>query len=144
MSTTSSADEWISRDDAAVCAGASPDTIKRDIKKHDLETRTGPRGQVMTRVADLVRIGRIRPDALTEATGAETAELHRSRAQADAARTEAAQLAGRLQERERHTDLLHEQVREKDRQLKERDAQIRALTATVERLVLALQAGSAA
>src|SRR5215218_3193814 len=80
--TAAGAGEWISRADAAELAHRSEDAIKRDQKDHGLETRPGPNGKTMLRLADLVRIGRIRPEDLPAgASPAGTAELRRTQDQ---------------------------------------------------------------
>jgi hypothetical protein len=56
-----SAEEWISRADAAELARCSEATIKRLETKHDLETRSGPNGQTRLRLADLVRLAAYGP-----------------------------------------------------------------------------------
>jgi hypothetical protein len=82
--------EWISRDAAAVLAGCSSDSIKRDIAKHDLDTQLGANQRVTVRLSDLVRIGRVKPHQLPgtgTGTGTEGAELRRARSgHPDAAR----------------------------------------------------------
>ncbi len=56
-----SAEEWMSRADAAEIARCSEATIKRLETKHDLETRSGPNGQTRLRLADLVRLAAYGP-----------------------------------------------------------------------------------
>jgi hypothetical protein len=91
------AEEWISRADAAELARRSEDAIKRDQKDHGLEARSGPNGKTMLRLADLVRIGRIRPQDLPAgASPAETAELRRTQDQLVAVQRELGEARGRL------------------------------------------------
>ena len=53
------AEEWISRADAAEPAPCSVATTIRDEDDHDLDTRRGPSGQKLLRLADLIRMDRI-------------------------------------------------------------------------------------
>ncbi len=127
------AEEWISRADAAELAACSVATIIRDEDEHDLETRPGPNGKKLLRLADLVRIGRIdRKNLPTGATGAGTAELRRTQDQLVAAQRELGEVRGRLAERDAVVTTLTGQVTEKDRQ-------IRKLTDIIDSLGLALR-----
>jgi hypothetical protein len=73
------AEDRITRDDMAVLAGTGPDTIRRDIKKHGLETDTDAAGRVLVPVADFREIGRIRPEDLTVGvTARESAQVLRA------------------------------------------------------------------
>jgi uncharacterized small protein (DUF1192 family) len=135
MSTDDNA--WVTRKDAAAVARCSEDAIKDTQKKHNLPTRTGAAGATLLSLDDLVRVGRVRPEDLTAGgTGAECAELVRTREQVNQLRTEVGRQGGRLAEREAFLDLLRHQVGEKDRQIK-------ALHANVERLVASLASRSA-
>ena len=58
-------DDWILRADAAAIARCSEDSIRRDISNHELKTRRDDRKRVLVKVADLIRVGRIRAEDLT-------------------------------------------------------------------------------
>jgi hypothetical protein len=136
--TTARLEDLVSREDGAVLADCSIDTIKRDIKLHGLHTEPGPRGKVMVRVADLVRIGRIKPDVLGDGvSGSTTAELRRTQEQVRQLLAGAARDAGRLEERTALVEVLRQQIAAKDRQITQ-------LNGTVERLLAKLQTGRAA
>lgn len=78
--TTLTGEDWIPRDDMAVLVHKSVDTVTREIKKHDLATRTDEAGRVLVNVGDFLRLGRIRPEDLTAgAIPAESAEVLRVR-----------------------------------------------------------------
>jgi hypothetical protein len=127
------AEAWISRADAAQLGRCSEATIKRLEGKHDLETRSGSNGQILLRLADLVRLGRIRPEDLPAgASPAGTAELRRTQEQLVAVQRELGEVRGRLAERDAVVATLTGQVSEKDRQ-------IRRLTDIVDSLSLALR-----
>jgi uncharacterized small protein (DUF1192 family) len=129
--------QWVTRKDAAALARCSEDAIKDTQKKHKLPTRTGTAGATLLSLDDLVRVGRVRPEDLTAGgTGAECAELARTKEQVSALRTEVGRQGGRLAEREAFLDLLRQQVAEKDRQIK-------ALQTTIERLAASLASRSA-
>lgn len=130
--------DWISRDDAAVLAGCSADSIKRDVKNHALETRQGPANRVMVRLSDLVGIGRIKQHELpSSGTGAEAAELRRAQERILSLHAEVGEATGRLGERDTVIEVLRQQLAEKDRQLK-------ALTALFDNTVATFRAGRAA
>jgi hypothetical protein len=127
------AEEWISRADAAELARCSEATINRAVEKHGLETTIGPGGRVMIRLADLVRIGRIKPaDLPTGGSASGTAELRRTQDQLVAAQPQLGEVRGRLAERDAVVATLTGQVTEKDRQ-------IRRLTDIIDSLGLALR-----
>ena len=128
---------WVTRKDAAALARCSEDAIKDTQKKHKLPTRTGTAGATLLNLDDLVRVGRVRPEDLAAAgTGAELAELARTKEQVSALHAEVGRQGGRLAEREAFLDHLRQQVSEKDRQIK-------ALQITIERLVASLASRSA-
>ena len=113
------AEEWISRADAAELARCNEATIERLETKHDLETRSGPKGQTRLRLADLVRLGRIRPENLPAGSSpAGTAELRRTQEQLVAVQRELGEVRGRLAERDAVVATLTGQVTEKDRQIR--------------------------
>jgi hypothetical protein len=117
MSTTADApadaEQWISRADAAKLARCSEDTIKRDVRDHELETRPGPNGRVMLRVADLLGINRISPEDIPSgASAAGTAEVRRLQEQLANAQRELGEVRGRLATRDELVTVLHEQLRE--------------------------------
>jgi hypothetical protein len=119
--------------EAEELARCSEATIIRVVEKRGLETTTGPGGRVMVRLADLIRIGRIKPEDLpTGATGAGTAELRRTQDLLVAAQRELGEVRGRLAERDTVVATLTGQVTEKDRQ-------IRKLTEIIDNLGLALR-----
>jgi hypothetical protein len=127
------AEEWISRADAAKLARCHEATINRAVKDHGLETTSGPGGRVMIRLADLIRVRRIRPEDLPAgASPAGTAELRRTQDQLVAGQRELGEARGRLAERDAVVATLTGQVSEKDRQ-------IRRLTDIVDSLTLALR-----
>jgi len=129
--------QWVTRKDAAALARCSEDAIKDTQKKHKLPTRTGTAGATLLSLNDLVRVGRVRAEDLAAGgTGAECAELARTKEQVSQLRTEVGRQGGRLAEREAFLDLLRQQVGVKDRQ-------IAALQATVERLAASLASRSA-
>jgi hypothetical protein len=135
MSTDDSV--WVTRKEAAALARCSQDSIERTQKKHKLETRTSSVGATMIALDDLVRVGRVHPEALTASkSGAECAELALAKEQVNQLRTEVGRQGGRLAEREAFLDLLRQQVSEKDRQ-------IRGLQSTIERLTVAVSSRSA-
>ena len=112
------AEDRITRDDIALLARTSPDTIRRDIKKHGLETDTDAAGRVLVRVADFLAIGRIRPEDLTAgATPGESAEVLRARETITALRMQVAELSGRLRHSDALVDTLRDQLGQKDKQL---------------------------
>jgi hypothetical protein len=126
----------VTRKDAAALARCSEDAIKDTQKKHKLPTRTGTAGATLLNLDDLVRVGRVRAEDLTAGgTGAECAELARTKEQVSQLRTEVGRQGGRLAEREAFLDLLRQQVKEKDHQ-------IRALQTTIERLAASLASRS--
>ena len=129
--------KWVTRKDAAVLGRCSQDSSERTVKKHELPTRTTDANATLLNVDDLVRVGRVRAEDLDAGgTGAECAELARTREQVSALRTEVGRQGGRLAEREAFLDLLCQQVAEKDRQIK-------ALQTTIERLAASLASRSA-
>jgi len=135
MSTDDNA--WVTRKDAAALARCSEDAIKDTQKKYKLPTRTGAAGATLLSLEDLVRVGRVRAEDLAAAgTGAECAELARTKEQVSALRTEVGRQGGRLAEREAFLDMLRQQVGEKDRQIK-------ALQTTIDRLTASLASRSA-
>jgi len=109
MSTDDS--QWVTRKDAAALGRCSQDSIQRTAKKHKLPTRTNKAGATLLSLDDLVRVGRVRPEDLTAAgTGAELAELARTKEQVSALRVEVGHLGGRLAER----DVLQEVLRQQE------------------------------
>lgn len=56
--------DWIPRDDLAVLARCSVDTVKRDIKKHELNVREDEAGRILVNVEDFIRLGRLRSEDL--------------------------------------------------------------------------------
>ena len=118
--------KWVTRKDAAALARCSQDSIVRAQTKHKLQTRTNDAKATLLNTDDLVRVGLIRAEDLAAgATGAECAELARTKEQVSQLRTEVGRQGGRLAEREAFLDLLRQQVGEKDRQ-------IRLLQATID------------
>ncbi len=84
----------------------------------------------------MVRVGRIRAEDLGGAgSGAECAELVRTKEQVSALRTEVGHLGGRLAERDTLLEVLRQQVCEKDKQ-------IRQMQVTHDRLAVTLSAGA--
>jgi uncharacterized small protein (DUF1192 family) len=98
---------------------------------------SNPATAAMVNTGDLVRVGLIRAEDLAAGgTGAECAELARTKEMVSQLRTEVGRQGGRMAEREAFPDLLRQQVGEKDRQIK-------ALHANIERLVASLASRSA-
>jgi uncharacterized small protein (DUF1192 family) len=129
--------QWVTRKDAALLARCSQDSIVRAQTKHKLQTRTNDAKATLLNTDDLVRVGLIRPEDLAAGgTGAECAELARTKELISQLRIEVGRQGGRLAEREAFLDTLRQQVGEKDRQIK-------ALQATIERLVASLASRSA-
>lgn len=111
--------EWISRREMAQLARCSEATIGRDVDKHDLETRTGLKGEVLVRVSDYVRIGRIQPgDVPTGLTGSQAAELRRVVAENARLTALVGELTGRLEESRASQDVVTAQLAVKDEQIK--------------------------
>lgn len=111
--------EWVSRREMAQLARCSEDTIGRDIKPHGLETRTGLKGEVLVRVADFERIGRIKPgDVPTGLTGSQAAELRRVVAENARLTALVGELTGRLEESRASQDVVTAQLAVKDEQIK--------------------------
>jgi len=132
MPSPTDANDWVTRKEAAVLARCSEDAIRATQKKHQLETRTNAAGATQLRVADLVRVGRIRPEDLAGAgSGAECAELVRAREQVSVLRIEVGHLGGRLAERDAFLEVLRQQVAEKDKQLRQVQATLDRLAVTV-------------
>lgn len=135
--------DWVPRDDLAVLARTSVDTVKRDTKKHDLPTRIDAAGRVLVNVADFVRIGRLRPEDLsTGATAAESAEVVRARETITALRLQVAELTSQVRHQGTASAALYEQLATKDKQLARQADQ---LTQLIGRLgaVLAATGGAA-
>jgi hypothetical protein len=136
MSTTPSYTpiDWILRDDMAVLCRCSVDTIRRDVRNHELKARTDDAGRVLVNVGEFIKIGRLNEaDLAGAATPAESASLVRSRAVESGLRQELAELRGRLERADQTSEVLREQLGVKDRQLKARDEQINTLTAMIGR-----------
>ena len=105
--------------------------------KHKLQTRTNDAKATLLNTDDLVRVGLIRAEDLAAGgTGAECAELARTKEMVSQLRTEVGRQGGRLAEREAFLDMLRQQVGEKDRQ-------IRGLQTTIDRLTAAVSSRSA-
>jgi hypothetical protein len=112
MSTDDS--QWVTRKDAAVLARCSEDSIRLTQKNHELQTRTNAAKATLLNLDDLVRVGRVHPDDLAAAgSGAECAELARTKEQANQLRTKVGRQGGRLAEREAFLDMLRQQVGER-------------------------------
>ena len=112
------AEDWISRDDMAVLIHRSEDTVRRDERAPELQTRVGETGRVQVNVGDFLRIGRLRLEDLTAgATPAEPAEVLRARETITALRVQVGELTGRLRHSDALVTTLGEQLAQKDRQL---------------------------
>jgi hypothetical protein len=132
MPTDANDEDWLTRKEAADLAGCSQDAIKYTQTKHQLETRTNAAGAILLRTADLVRVGRIRAEDLGAAgSGAECAELVRTKEQVSALRVEVGHLGGRLAERDVLQEVLRQQVAEKDKQLRQAQATLDRLATTL-------------
>ena len=135
MSTPYTAADWIPRDDLAVLAHCSTDTIRRDERKHELETRTDESGRVLVNVGKFLEIGRLRESYLTAgSTPAESAAMARSRQHESELRQQITRLEGKLDRTDLAVDILREQLSAKDKQLAKRDEQISTLTGLIGRL----------
>lgn len=132
---TYTAADWVPRDDLAVLANRSTDTVTRDVKKHQLQTREDEAGRVLVNVGDFLRIGRLRDSDLTAGTTpAESAAIIRSRhAEADL-REQLARLEGKLAQADLVVETMREQLVTKDKQLSKRDEQFTQLTHLLGRL----------
>lgn len=122
--TSSSADdaksEQISRRDAAVLAGCSEDTIKRDIRDHGLPTTSGPGGCVLVAIADLLRIGRVKPSNLAvSGHGGQSAQVRRAEQESAQLNAENGRLTGAAEMKDKLIDILLEQVKVKDKNIAE-------------------------
>jgi len=124
-------DDYINRDEAATLAGCSPDTIKRDEKAHNLQTRTAPGGNKLVRVGDLVDIGRIPTSALTAGlSAADASALKTARDEIGRHAVRCAKLDGQLEEAKANVADLRGQLKAKDHQINELLATISFLVAT--------------
>jgi uncharacterized small protein (DUF1192 family) len=136
MSTDDNA--WVTRKDAVALARCSEDAIKDTQKKHKLPPRTGTAGSTLLSLDDLGGPDRPGPRRGPD-RGRDRRRVRRAGPHQGAVsqlRTEVGRQGGRLAEREAFLDLLHQQVAEKDHQIK-------ALRATIERLVASLASRSA-
>lgn len=132
MATTTgfTAIDWVTREDVVALTRTSIDTIRRDEKKHGLETRRDDAGRVLVSVADFIRIGRLREaDLTTGSTPGESAAILRSRETLAQLRAQLARAEGGLEQAQTVIDTLREQLATKDRQLTKRDDHIAQLTA---------------
>lgn len=112
--------DWVTRREAAGLAGRSADTIKRDIEQNGLPTRKSPKNEVLVRVTDLVKIGRIAAgDLPTGLTGPQAAELRRVTAEVSRLTAQVGELTGRLAEVASSRDLYVAQLSVKDEQIKQ-------------------------
>ena len=128
--------ELISRRDAAILAGCSEDTIKRDIRVHGLSTSTGPGGCVMVAIADLVQIGRVKPSELAvSGHGGQSAQVRRAEQESARLTSENGRLTGAADARAEHLQSLAGQLKEKDKQISE-------LHKTVERVLALVRTAS--
>lgn len=132
---TFTAADWVPRDDLAVLANRSTDTVTRDVKRHQLQTREDEAGRVLVNVGDFLRIGRLRDSDLTAGTTpAESAAIIRSRQAETDLREQLARLEGKLAQADLVVETLREQLVTKDRQLAKRDEQFTQLTQLLGRL----------
>ena len=132
---TYTAADWVPRDDLAVLANRSTDTVTRDVRKHQLQTREDEAGRVLVNVGDFLRIGRLRDSDLTAGTTpAESAAIIRSRQAETDLREQLARLEGKLAQADLVVETLREQLVTKDKQLSKRDEQFTQLTHLLGRL----------
>lgn len=130
--------DWITREDMAVLIRKSPDTVRRQAKKHDLAERTDEAGRVLVSVGDFLRLGHLRPEDLAVgATPAESAEVLRARETLTALRVQVGELTGRLGHADTLVSTLTDQLAYKDRQLATQAAQLTQLTQLLGRLAAA-------
>lgn len=113
--------EWVSRRDIAELAGKSEDTIKRDVDKHGLATRLGPKGEVLVRLDDFVALGRVSGNRPTRSgiSAVDAAELKRAQAENVRLAAQLAEATGRLEEARSAQDVVIAQLATKDQQIKE-------------------------
>jgi hypothetical protein len=127
--------EWIYRDDAAKLCHCSTDTIDRNAKKNNWQTRLGDNGRVMVLLADLVATGKVRTEDLALfGSGAGAAAASRNQEQVTALRVEIARLSGRLAECDLVLDELRAQALMYREPLKFKDRQILKLEANTDRI----------
>ena len=131
--TAYTAGDWITRDDMALLARCSVDTVRREERKlnakFNREPRTDEAGRALVNVGEFIELGRIRPEDLTLGTSpAESAAIIRSRQAETELREQSARLRGELDQAETVLATLREQLAVKDKQLAKRDEQITQLT----------------
>jgi hypothetical protein len=144
-SVTTSAEDWVTREDMAALMRVHPDTVRRACHKNELDTREDEAGRVLVNIGDFLRIGRLRPEDLTAgATPAESAEVLRARATVTALTAQVAELTGRLAQADLVRDTLREQLAVKDKQLAQQSSQLTQLTQLLGRLTQTGQLGGAA
>lgn len=120
------------RDDLA---NRSTDTVTRDVKRHQLQTREDEAGRVLVNVGDFLRIGRLRDSDLTAGTTpAESAAIICTRQAETDLREQLARLEGKLARADLVVETLREQLVTKDKQLSMRDEQFTQLTHLLGRL----------
>lgn len=128
-------EEWISREDVATLARRSVDTIRRDVERHCLTTRTDDKGRVLVDANDFVRLGRIAAtDMRRGATPAESVAVTRARDEVTSLKADLARVEGRLEQLVLSESLLRDQLGAKDRQLAKLDETVKSLTAILNQL----------
>lgn len=134
-SITVQAADWVTREDMAALMRASTDTVRRDCRMHDLETREDETGRILVNVGDFLRIGRLRPEDLTVGgSPAESAEVLRARETVTVLKAQVAELTGRLAEADMVRDTLREQLAVKDKQIAQQAGHLTQLTNILGRL----------
>lgn len=129
-------DDRITRSEAALLAGCSEDTIKRDIKAHALQTTVGLGGKTMIRIGDLIDIDRISADVLGPGiSGADAAALKAARTEVERLAVQCAKLEGRLEE-------LTAVAADLRGQLKTKDQQLANLFGHLDRITVAMSSGN--
>ena len=128
-------EDWIPRADLAALMRKSPDTVRRAVDKHGLDTRTDDAGRVLVRVADFLRLGHLRAeDILPGTTATESAEVLRARDTVTALTAQVAELTGRIATTDTLVSTLRDQLDRKDKQLGRQSEQLSQLTQAISRL----------
>ncbi|QWC84460.1 hypothetical protein KLP28_12920 [Nocardioidaceae bacterium] len=127
--------EWITREDLATLARRSVDTIRRDVERHSLDTRTDEKGRVLVNANDFLALGRLAPEDLRRgATPAESVAMTRARDEVGSLTAELARLEGRLEHLGRSEETLRDQLAVKDKQIAKLDETVKQLTALLTQL----------
>ena len=119
--------EWLPRPKIAELARVGEQTIDRDVKKHQLEHRSGPNGSKLFCVQDFISIGRLSPaDLPTGLTAHQAVEVLRLREQIADQQLQIGTLTGRLDVIREQVNGLRAQLDVKDQQIRSSDMNLRA------------------